>query len=50
MSIIFPALAVEGFVYLSEMFVGDVCVHLRRCDIGVTEECLHAAQVGAVLE
>ena len=47
---LFPALAVEGFVHLAEVFVGHMRVDLCRCNVGVAEECLYAAQVGAVLE
>ena len=41
---------VEFFVYVTEVFVGDVGVDLGRGDVGVAEECLHGAEVGAVVE
>jgi len=37
-------------VYFFEVAVGDVCVDLCGCDVGVSEECLYGAEVGAVLK
>lgn len=34
-------LAVKVFMYLAQMFVGDVRIYLRSGDAGVPEECLH---------
>jgi hypothetical protein len=33
-----------------QVFHRDVRIHLRRSDIGVTEQTLHAAQVCAMLD
>lgn len=41
-------LGVELFVNLAEMRVGDVSVDLGGGDVGVTEEGLDGAEVGAV--
>ncbi len=34
----------------AEVFVGDVRVDLRCCDIGVAEKRLHTSKVGAIAE
>jgi len=41
---------VKGFMHFAQMLVGDVRVHLRRRDVRVAEERLHASQISAVLE
>ena len=43
-------LAVEFFVDVAEVTVGDVCINLRRVDRGVTEELLDRTNVGAVTQ
>lgn len=43
-------LAVELFMDLAEVGVGDMGVDLRRVDGGVAEELLHGADVGAIRE
>ena len=44
------ASAVEFFVDVAEVFVGDVRVYLGCCDTFVAEKLLHTAQVGTVAE
>ncbi len=39
-SLTLAAFAVEGLVYLSEVFVGYVRIDLCRCNVGMTEERL----------
>jgi hypothetical protein len=43
-------LAVELRVYPFELAVGDVGIDLRRRNIRMSEEKLHRAQIGAVVE
>ena len=43
-----PPLPVELRMHITEMPVCDMGVHLRGLDIGVPEERLHTAEVGAI--
>ncbi len=43
-------LAVEFFMNVAEVRVGDMCVDLRRVDGGVAEELLDRANVGTVTQ
>lgn len=45
-----PSFSVKSLMNFSEMFIRDVRVDLRRRDIGVTKECLHASQIGTIFE
>ena len=45
-----PPLPVERLVHLAELFVREMGVDLRGRDVGVAEELLHGAEVGAVHE
>lgn len=47
---LFSSFSMKCAMDLAEVFVGDVRIDLRRCDVGVTEECLHRTQVGTILE
>jgi len=49
-SLILSLPSVEFLVDLAEVFVRDVGINLGRGDGGVTEHCLDASDVGAVLE
>ncbi len=40
----------KSFVHLPQMLVRHVRIHLRRRNVGVAEEGLDAAEVGAVFE
>ena len=44
-----PALTVEFFVDVAEVFVSDVGIDLGGLDIGMAKEGLYGAQVRAVL-
>jgi len=37
-------------VHFAELFVSDVCVDLCSANVGVTEEHLHGAKIGTVLQ
>ena len=37
-------------MYLSQVFICDMSVHLRRRNVGVAQEGLHGAQIGAIFE
>ena len=43
-----PAFPVKGFVDFFEVFVGDVGVDLGGGYVGVTEEGLYGAKIGAI--
>lgn len=36
-------------VHISEMFVGDVCVHLSGRDVSMPQKCLHTANISTIL-
>lgn len=38
----------KSLVYLAQVFVGDMRIHLRRCDVGMAEEGLDTAEVVTV--
>ena len=40
----------RGFDQPAQPLALHMRIDLRRCDIGVTEHLLHAAQIGAVIE
>ena len=38
----------EFFMYLAQVFVGDMGINLGGADVGVAEHCLHRTQIRAV--
>ena len=43
-------LSMESLMHLAEVFVSDVGVDLRRCDVGVAQEGLDCTQIRPAVE